>query len=98
MPPIVITIDEEALRAAFQAARVAAPATQPAAAAQPARVSSHLSKRFYDLLGDQQRECSICWDQIRHVGAFDLLLCGHFFHRDCIERADRICALCRVPG
>ena len=90
MPPVLtINIDRETLTAALEAA---APIIQ-----ERGVVSRHLKARFFNLLPVAEKECPICLDSIRSVEDFELLLCGHFFHRRCWRRVENAgCAICRA--
>ena len=92
MPPLTITIDPNEMLRLLQ--QVAQPVPEQPRAVAPSR---HLRKRFFDLLPLADRECAICLDRIVAFEHFDLKLCGHMYHVDCWNRADRqACAVCRA--
>ena len=60
------------------------------------KISPYLKNTFFNIIHD--KNCSICLENMENVDDVTLLLCGHFFHTECIlksyETSDN-CPYCR---
>lgn len=62
------------------------------------KVSTYLKNTYYDLClkAEADLQCTICLDKIDCKRCMCLLVCGHFYHRECVEgMKEAICPICR---